>query len=248
MTTAGSSQPDPTPATPSEPLGPEETTPPVTALESANEPPKNGTGDGNGTPLKPDESELYQAIRAHEVMLNEAAAAQERSVLAPLLTLNGGAAIAFLTLMGAKASLGFDLEWARGAVAAWMFGLLLAAAAGWAGSRNQKSINLAYRLMRERVELRLFPELGAIVALPAPDEPEGASPDHQRAVARKTARDKAGRWGDAFMALCLTSAAAFVLGGVFATLAVKASPSVPEPDCHDARHWHPGSASDSDCA
>ena len=42
-----------------------------------------------GSTLKPDPTEAYKAIRAHELMLNEAAAAQERSVIPPLLTLNG---------------------------------------------------------------------------------------------------------------------------------------------------------------
>lgn len=121
----------------------------------------------------PDPAEVYKAVRAHELMLNEAAAAQERSIVPPLLTLNGGAAVAFLTLLGAlgkdTASLKVDFEWATGAVGTWMAGLLLAAAAGLAAASRQKHINKGFRLMREQVEFTVFDdELAQIVVPPRP--------------------------------------------------------------------------------
>lgn len=122
----------------------------------------------------PDPAEVYKAVRAHELMLNEAAAAQERSIVPPLLTLNGGAAVAFLTLLGAlgkdTASLKVDLEWAMGAIGTWMAGLLLAAAAGSAAASRQKQINKGFRLMREQIEFEVFDhELAQIVVPPSPE-------------------------------------------------------------------------------
>lgn len=127
---------------------------------------QRSTHDHDST-LEPDPTEVYKAIRAHELMLNEAAAAQERSVIPPLLTLNGGAAVAFLTLLGAvkdNASFTVDVTVARWAVAAWVVGLLLAAIAAWAAASRQASLNQAFRLMREHVEGTLFPELADVVA------------------------------------------------------------------------------------
>ena len=44
--------------------------------------------------------EVYKALRAHELMLNQAASAFEHAVTTRLVTLNGGAAAAFLNLTG----------------------------------------------------------------------------------------------------------------------------------------------------
>ncbi len=170
---------------------------------------------GEGTPAA-NSADMYTAIRAHEVMLNEATAAQERSVIAPLLTLNGGAAAAFLTLLGAKGSLSFDLTWARLAIVAWTVGLLLAALAGWAAAARQTSLNKAHRLMREQVELTVFGSLAELVALPEPNE--------GRPVARENAREAAGRWARAYSGLWLSSAAVFAAGGIVAMLSVTSSP------------------------
>lgn len=41
--------------------------------------------------------EIYQAVRAHELTLNEARAEIGRGERAPAITLNGGAIVAFLT-------------------------------------------------------------------------------------------------------------------------------------------------------
>ncbi len=52
--------------------------------------------------------EEYKALRAHELMLNERTSEFERAALQPLFLLNGGAVVAFLTLLGAI--------WEKGAV------------------------------------------------------------------------------------------------------------------------------------
>jgi hypothetical protein len=78
-------------------------------------------------------SEIYKAERAHELMLNQATSAFEHAAIAPLLVLNGGGAVAFLTLLGAvsdpKARLSASTGWAIAAAVAWAVGLILAALA-----------------------------------------------------------------------------------------------------------------------
>lgn len=182
---------------------------------------------------------MYTAVRAHEVMLNEATAAQERSVIPPLLTLNGGAAAAFLTLLGAKGSLSFDLRWARLAIVAWMVGLLLAAFAGWAAASRQTLTSKAHRLMREQVEADLFGELAEVVALPEPKE--------GRDKARANAREAGRRRAVAYKGLWLASAGVFVAGGIVAMLAVTASPEE-KTGCGDTHPGYQGPVSQSDCA
>src|SRR2546422_6759237 len=77
--------------------------------------------------------EVYKAVRAHELMLNEAASAFEHAVIAPLVVLNGGAVVAFLTLVGAikdpEPGLGPDGSWVAAATMIWAAGLVAAALA-----------------------------------------------------------------------------------------------------------------------
>ncbi|MBO0691767.1 MAG: hypothetical protein J2P58_02620 [Acidimicrobiaceae bacterium] len=153
-------------------------------------------------------------------MLNEAAAAQERSVIPPLLTLNGGAAAAFLTLLGAvkdNASLTVDVTVARWAVAAWVVGLLLAASAAWAAASRQASLNKAFRLMREQVEGTLYPELADVVA------PGALAPKEQN-DARTKARNAARHWALAYKSCWMASALLFAIGGIVALVAVAVPP------------------------
>jgi hypothetical protein len=174
----------------------------------------------HGSTLEPDPTEVYKAIRAHELMLNEAAAAQERSVIPPLLTLNGGAAAAFLTLLGAvkdNASFTVDVTVARCAVAAWVLGLLLAAIAAWAAASRQASLNQAFRLMREHVEGTLFPELADIVA------PRRCIPK-ERNDARTKARNAAEHWAHLYRFSWMASALLFAIGGIVALVAVVVPP------------------------
>lgn len=153
-------------------------------------------------------------------MLNESAAAQERSVVPPLLTLNGGAAAAFLTLMGAvkdDASFSVDVAVAKWAVAAWVFGLLLAANAAWAAASRQASLNRAFRLMREQVEGTLFPLLADVVA-------SGTCTTEERDDSRTKARTSAARSARAYKFFWMASALLFAIGAIMALLSVIEDP------------------------
>ena len=174
------------------------------------------TAGGRRPPRRPTDlstaSSFYRSVPTHEVVLNEATAAQERAVHAPLLTLNGGAAAAFVTLLGAKGPVSLHLAWASAAVVAWMVGLLLASGAGWAAAKRQSRINKAHRLLREELELALFPGLADLVVVP--ESTEG------RASERGKARKEADRWASRHTALWLLSTVVFGVGAVLALVAV----------------------------
>jgi hypothetical protein len=106
-------------------------------------------------------AEVYQAVRAHERMLNEATSRFEHAVLAPLVVLNGGAVVAFLTLLGALMKDDLWHEYALlvggAAVLAWVFGLVVAVGAVRAAFESQRQHSIAYRLIREQLEYDLFP-------------------------------------------------------------------------------------------
>jgi hypothetical protein len=161
--------------------------------------------------------EIYKAVRAHEVALNEVRAALERGVLAPLITLNGGAVIAYLTLLGAlsgKESGVTPNYWvAAGAIVAWGFGLVFAALAVAAGSKQQEGINKGYRLMREIVEARLDARIAAIVAR---DE----QTEYERRLLRAGARTDADTAGSARKRWWTRSARAFVVGAAIALVSI----------------------------
>src|SRR5687768_15524532 len=103
--------------------------------------------------------EIYKAVRAHEITLNEARASLEDRVLTPLIALNGGAVVAFLTLLGALSGKESGVKpnyWvAACAIVVWGTGLLFAALAVSAASNEQAQVNTGYRLMREIVEHRV---------------------------------------------------------------------------------------------
>jgi hypothetical protein len=133
------------------------------------EPPEcDGADDGGVSPAR-----LYDAVRTHEVMLNEAASAFEHAVIARLTLLNGGAATAFLTLLGAisktDSQLRADSAWAGAAIIAWIVGLAAAAFATSCRFRVQRAINQGYRLMREQLELELFSARIANIVKPPRD-------------------------------------------------------------------------------
>jgi hypothetical protein len=109
------------------------------------------------------EVEVYKALRGHEIMLNQATAAFEHAAIAPLLLINGGGAVAFLTLMGAVADkksksggVSIDTSWAVVATAAWAIGLVSAACAASLGYRAQRGFSKAHRLRRDAAEQRLL--------------------------------------------------------------------------------------------
>jgi hypothetical protein len=143
------------------------------------------------------EAEAYKAVRAHELTLNEAKAALERAVLAPLIALNGGAIVAFLTLLGAlsgkNSTLNVNTTLAAVAIAAailvWASGLIFAALAVVWASREQGQINKGYRLMRELVEAKIVaPDVAQIIVPPAPDSEQTDEEGWQKRASDKRAR------------------------------------------------------------
>lgn len=116
----------------------------------------------------------YEAVRAHERMLNEAASRFEHARLAPLIALNGGAVVAYLTLLGAlmsKDSGSHPSLWLSAlAVGAWVLGLVAAALATAAATGQQQAISAAHRLLREELEAALIdePRVTAILKGPSP--------------------------------------------------------------------------------
>lgn len=102
------------------------------------------------------ETTAYQAVRAHELMLDEAVSRFDHARLAPLIVLNGGAVVALLTLLGAL--LGKDsgshpkLVLSGLAVGAWVGGLVAAALAVAAATKEQQAISTTHRLLREGLE------------------------------------------------------------------------------------------------
>jgi hypothetical protein len=102
--------------------------------------------------------EVYKGFRAHEALLNRATAEFERAALQPLSLLNGGAMVAFLTLLGAvwgKSQTSLDLAAAKVALVVWSGGLLLAAVATSFGYLSQRQFARMSRLERQIVEARL---------------------------------------------------------------------------------------------
>ena len=79
--------------------------------------------------LGDNELAVYQAQRSQELELNKAAAAYEHGLMSPLFLLNGGATVAFLTLLGAASSqdstLKVSIVFGGSAVILWSFGLLV---------------------------------------------------------------------------------------------------------------------------
>jgi hypothetical protein len=112
------------------------------------------------------ELEICRAVRAHELELNRATAAFEHAVLAPLFLLNGGALVAFITLLGASTGEGSELSifrgWAVGSAALRAAGLCTGALATYWGYRSQRLFARRERLSRQDAERSLLPEGSAM--------------------------------------------------------------------------------------
>jgi hypothetical protein len=118
--------------------------------------------------LSAEPSEAYKAVRAHELMLNQATAAFEHAVLAPLVLLNGGAIVAYLTLLGTLADNRPGLtvaQWllSAAAVLGWAVGLRAAVTAARHGFLSQRNFSIAHRLRREELEKVLFPPTMTVI-------------------------------------------------------------------------------------
>jgi hypothetical protein len=189
----------------------------------------------------PDTLELYKAVRAHELMLNEAASAYEHAVITRLAALNGAAAGTFLTLLGVllktNGSQNVDTPFAAGAVVVWSIGLLAASYAAWHGLRLQRSINQAHRIMREGLEHYLWPDVAPFVRPPQPPKPaDGDEPPEAHTAGPVDRRERLvsgvgsrlalqqqragfGKWFDLTVP---ASTGCFTLGTVLALVAVSA--------------------------
>jgi hypothetical protein len=163
-------------------------------------------------------TEIYKAERAHELMLNQATSAFEHAAIAPLLLLNGGGAVAFLTLLGAvsdpKARFSASIGWAVAAAIAWAVGLVLGALAASFGLVSQRAFSKKHRIERQQME-RLLLSDAPIVQVVAGSPPEGgweqASSDALRQARRYQELYEVSRWA---------SIAGFVLGVACAATSV----------------------------
>ena len=104
--------------------------------------------------------EIYNAVKDHELEFNRATAAFEHAALRPGIILNGGAAAAFVTLLGAVAKttesdgIGstIDFGWASGAIIVWTAGLVFAAVALGFGWHSQRSYTRYMKRQRAALE------------------------------------------------------------------------------------------------
>jgi len=98
--------------------------------------------------------EKYVGLRNHELELNRATAAFEHAALKPLTLLNGGATVAFLTLLGAvwKEGNAPSIEWVGAAIGSWCLGLVLAAVATAFGYFSQRAFTRRVKRQRQAEE------------------------------------------------------------------------------------------------
>ena len=157
--------------------------------------------------------EVYKATHSHELELNRATATFEHAVLSPLYLLNGGAAVAFLTLLGAASGEGARLKisivWAAVAAFAWTVGLLLATFATYSGYKGQRGFSRALRFRREEIEASLFEQqVPANSALP----PSGDRVKSEVEVAKS--------WQNKYVSGIVASGCSFAVGAAAAGLSV----------------------------
>lgn len=154
---------------------------------------------------------IYEAQRAHELELDRASATFEHAVLSPLFLLNGGAAAAFLALLGTNTgSQILDPGLAVAAAMTWALGLVAGALAARYGSLAQTEFTRAVRQRRLLYERALTPETSALYGRlrePSEETPEEIHSKGQRI--RKKFEYFAG-----------SSVVLFIVGLVFAAIAV----------------------------
>jgi hypothetical protein len=161
--------------------------------------------------------EIYRAYRAHELELNRATSAFEHAALAPLYLVNGGAVVAFLTLLGATSSEQSELQvatgWALGAAIAWSLGLLAVTLAARAGYESQRGFTKATRIRRQAMERELIAEQSRLRrALPY----LSAEPTEDAGVERAAAE----AWQERFLRFSLGSTVLFIAGILCAAVSV----------------------------
>lgn len=190
---------------------------------------------------------VYEAQRAHELELNRATAAFEHAVLSPLFLLNGGAAVAFLTLLGAASANDSTLAvnpWAAGlAASTWSAGLVAATWAARAGYESQRAFTQSVKQRRRLIEYALVKQAADFVDALKPlagadqtsaSEPPTGDPGDSEALRLKDAAIKdLVRWNDpavefengekhqeSYKKRSTWSGALFAVGVAFAAVAV----------------------------
>jgi hypothetical protein len=166
--------------------------------------------EANGELLR----DVYRERYEHERQLGAHTAAFEHASLRPAILLNGGAVVAFLTLIGAVWKVGGlpDLQLAGRALLAWSAGLIAGSLATGFGYGSQRAFQRMIRFQRERIERRLVPGLHL----------------EQRDQSEEGREGKRGkrfqRMGEA---LVLVSFVAFLAGSLFAFQSLQPKRSVP---------------------
>jgi hypothetical protein len=151
-------------------------------------------------------------------MLNQATSAFEHAAISPLLFLNGGGAVAFLTLLGAvsdpKARFSASIGWAVAAACAWAIGLVLGTLAASFGLVSQRAFAKKDRIERQQLE-RLILKDPAVVQVVAGQEPAGGwKKDSDKA------RDRARRYQRLYELSRWASIVGFVIGVACAAISV----------------------------
>jgi hypothetical protein len=168
--------------------------------------------------------EWYKLHRAHELELNKATLAYELELAKLLVLLNGAAAGAFLTLIGAvwKDGTRPTVCLVFSAIGAWLAGLLMAAVTTDLAYRAQSKYATAYRFRRQGEELRRIHGTGikqehlGIEQTAAGGE---QSTSEEKAIEADSARSRA---RDLWRCSCFTRYAAvclFIVGGLCALFA-----------------------------
>lgn len=158
----------------------------------SNQPdPEGSHGDSVNDNFSAAGVEVYKAMRAHEIMLNQATSTYEHATVAPLILVNGGAAVAYLTLAGAlsRNSIGLVLPaaWAVAALTCWGLGLVFAQMMVGYGLREQRSWARRERMKRQRVEWILLNNFERLRDIVAPNDVATVQIEEEARLA-KTAR------------------------------------------------------------
>lgn len=157
---------------------------------------------------------VYEGQRTHELELDKATVTFQNAVLSPLFLLNGGASVAFLSLLGvsisAASSARLNLGWSLAAVSLWALGLLAGVWAARASYHAQREFTRAVRARRQIFERDVLPKTSPLF--------DHLTPLPQRSPAEIL--DAARRLGRQYERLAAGSALLFLAGIGMAAVAV----------------------------
>jgi len=127
---------------------------------------------------------IYESQRNHELELNKATAAFEHAIVSPLFLLNGGGAVAFLTLLGSTSkndsAFHLDLRFAILAVFLWALALGAAAHGVHNGYACQRDFSRATSLKRRMFETALDVGYAMRAAIDKEFKPGAPTADHAK--------------------------------------------------------------------